>query len=106
MSRLRAHETSRSWVWLYSRLFRFFNFHALKFNSNTVLMLVWAATTLFFLRSFETRRALDAVLAGICAAMAMYGKYWLIVLLLGLAIAGARILAVPIIPVRGRPCAA
>ena len=65
----------------------FFNFHALKFNSNTVLMPVWAATTLFFLRSFETRRGLDAVLAGICAAMAMYGKYWSIVLLLGLAIA-------------------
>ena len=34
----------------------FFNFHALKFNPNTVLMPLWAATTLWFLRSFETRR--------------------------------------------------
>ena len=42
----------------------FFNFHALKFNVNTVLMPVWAATTLWFLRSFETRRPLDAALAG------------------------------------------
>ena len=31
----------------------FFNFHALKFNSNSVLMPLWAATTLFFLRSLE-----------------------------------------------------
>src|ERR1700726_1249319 len=65
----------------------FFNFHALKFNPNTVLMPLWAATTLFFLRSFETRRLLDAALAGFFAALAMYGKYWSIVLLLGLALA-------------------
>jgi dolichyl-phosphate-mannose-protein mannosyltransferase len=65
----------------------FFNFHALKFNANTVLMPLWAGTTLLFLRSFETRRVLDAALAGLCAAAAMYGKYWSAVLLLGLAIA-------------------
>ena len=65
----------------------FFNFHALKFNPNTVLMPLWAATTLFFLRSFETRRLLDAALAGCFAALAMYGKYWSVVLLLGLALA-------------------
>jgi 4-amino-4-deoxy-L-arabinose transferase-like glycosyltransferase len=65
----------------------FFNFHALKFNSNTVLMPLWAATTLLFLRSFETRRVIDAALAGLAAAAAMYGKYWSILLLAGLAIA-------------------
>jgi hypothetical protein len=65
----------------------FFNFHALKFNSNTVLMPLWAGTTFLFLRSFETRRVLDAALAGLCAAAAMYGKYWSAVLLLGLALA-------------------
>jgi hypothetical protein len=65
----------------------FFNFHALKFNANTVLMPLWAGTTLLFLRSFKTRRALDAALAGLCAAAAMYGKYWSAVLLLGLAMA-------------------
>jgi 4-amino-4-deoxy-L-arabinose transferase-like glycosyltransferase len=71
----------------------FFNFHALKFNVNTVLMPLWAATTLWFLRSFETRRTLDAALAGIGAAAAMYGKYWSVFLLLGLgtaALADAR----------------
>src|SRR5260221_11219300 len=65
----------------------FFNFHALKFNQNSVLLPLWAATTLWFLRSFETRRVLDAALAGLGAAAAMYGKYWSIFLLLGLGIA-------------------
>ena len=37
----------------------FFNFHALKFNVNTVLMPAWAATTLWFLRSYtDAQRAL------------------------------------------------
>src|SRR6516164_5149773 len=65
----------------------FFNFHGLKFNVNTVLLPLWAATTLWFLRSFETRRVLDAALAGLGAAVAMYGKYWSVFLLLGLGIA-------------------
>jgi hypothetical protein len=62
----------------------FFNFHALKFNANTVLIPLWAATTWWFLRSFETRSILYAALAGLAAAAAMLGKYWSIVLLLGL----------------------
>lgn len=65
----------------------FFNFHALKFNANTVLIPVWAATTLCFLRSFETRSPRWAALAGLAAAAAMLGKYWSIVLLGGLALA-------------------
>ena len=65
----------------------FFNFHALKFNQNTLLMPLWAATTLFFLRSFETRRVMDAALAGVTAAAAMYGKYWSIFLIAGLGVA-------------------
>src|SRR5215468_366179 len=65
----------------------FFNFHALKFNANTVMLPLWAATTALFLRSFETRRAGVAALAGLAAAAAMLGKYWSVVLLLGLGIA-------------------
>ena len=65
----------------------FFNFHALKFNVNTVLMPLWAVTTLWFLRSFETRRPLDAALAGLAAAASMYGKYWSVFLLIGLGLA-------------------
>jgi 4-amino-4-deoxy-L-arabinose transferase-like glycosyltransferase len=65
----------------------FFNFHALKFNANTMLMPLWAATTLWFLRSFERRDPLSAALAGVAAAAAMLGKYWSIVLLAGLVFA-------------------
>ena len=65
----------------------FFNFHALKFNVNTVLMPLWAVTTFWFLRSYKTRSALYAALAGIGAAGCMLGKYWSVFLLAGLAIA-------------------
>jgi len=62
----------------------FFNFHALKFNANTVLLPLWAATTLCFLRSYERRSMLWAALAGVFAAASMLGKYWSVFLLLGL----------------------
>lgn len=65
----------------------FFNFHALKYNANTVLVPLWAATTWCFLRSYERRSAGWAALAGLFAAGAMLGKYWSIFLLAGLAIA-------------------
>ncbi len=65
----------------------FFNFHALKYNVNTVLMPLWAMTTLCFLRSVETRSTLWAALAGLAAAGSMLGKYWSVFLLAGLAIA-------------------
>jgi len=65
----------------------FYNFHALKFNANAVMIPLWAAATALFLRSYETRRPGAAALAGLAAAAAMLGKYWSIVLLLGLGIA-------------------
>jgi hypothetical protein len=65
----------------------FFNFHALKFNVNTVLLPAWAATTFWFLRSYKTRGAGWAALAGLGAAACMLGKYWSVFLLAGLVIA-------------------
>src|SRR5262245_58599963 len=65
----------------------FFNFHALKYNANTVMIPLWAATTALFLRSYETRAPVWAVCAGLAAAAAMLGKYWTVVLLLGLGLA-------------------
>ena len=65
----------------------FFNFHALKFNANTVLLPLWAAATLCFIRSFETRKPGWAAAAGLCAAAAMLGKYWSLFLLAGLGLA-------------------
>jgi 4-amino-4-deoxy-L-arabinose transferase-like glycosyltransferase len=68
-------------------LIPFFNFHALKFNPNTVLLPLWAATALWFIRSFESRNRVDAALAGVGAAACMMGKYWSIFLLIGLGFA-------------------
>ena len=65
----------------------FFNFHALKYNANTVMIPLWAATTWLFLRAFTTRGIVVAALAGLAAAAAMLGKYWSVVLLAGLGIA-------------------
>jgi 4-amino-4-deoxy-L-arabinose transferase-like glycosyltransferase len=68
-------------------LIPFFNFHALKFNVNTVLMPSWAMTTFWFLRSYKTRSRVYAVLAGVAAAACMLGKYWSVFLLVGLVVA-------------------
>jgi 4-amino-4-deoxy-L-arabinose transferase-like glycosyltransferase len=65
----------------------FFNFFSLNYNHNTLLMPLWAMTTLFFLRSFQTRHLGFAALAGLAAGMAMLGKYWTFTLLAGLALA-------------------
>ena len=65
----------------------FFNFHALKFNVNTVLLPAWAAATFWFLRSYKTRGAGWAALAGVGAAACMLGKYWSVFLLAGLVVA-------------------
>ena len=65
----------------------FFNFHALKFNVNTLLMPLWAVTTFWFLRSFKTYNSAYAALAGVGAGFCMVSKYWSICLLGGLAVA-------------------
>src|SRR5262249_30978387 len=57
-------------------LVSFYNFLALKFNANSVLIPLWAATTWWFLISFETRNIGFAALAGLAAGAAMLGKYW------------------------------
>jgi 4-amino-4-deoxy-L-arabinose transferase-like glycosyltransferase len=68
-------------------LIPFYNFHALKFNANTVLLPAWAATTFWFLRSYETRSAFYSALSGVGAAACMLGKYWSVFLIAGLIIA-------------------
>jgi hypothetical protein len=62
----------------------FYNFHAIKFNVNTVLLPTWAATTFWFLRSYRSRSAFYAALTGIGMAGCMLGKYWSVFLVVGL----------------------
>lgn len=64
-----------------------FSFQPLKFNSNALLMPVWAAASYLFLRSFAERSLLWGALAGAGAAFAMLTKYWSIFLILAFIIA-------------------
>jgi uncharacterized membrane protein len=68
-------------------LIPFFNFIALKYNANAVLLPLWAATIYCFLRAFERPGWLWGALAGIGAGASMLGKYWSIVLVAGLGLA-------------------
>jgi 4-amino-4-deoxy-L-arabinose transferase-like glycosyltransferase len=65
-----------------------FNLQPLKFNSNALLIPVWAGATYFFLRSYSSRTLLAGALAGVGAAVAMLTKYWSVFLIVGFA-AGA-----------------
>jgi 4-amino-4-deoxy-L-arabinose transferase-like glycosyltransferase len=57
------------------------------FNANTLQAPFWTLATLFFLQSFETRRAPPAALAGLAAAGAVLTKYFGGFLPMGLAVA-------------------
>lgn len=99
-----ASATSALWIaWIFSKrwldpdkrvaglalltLVPFFNFLAIKYNANLVLVPFWALTTYCFLISYSTRSLWFAALTGAGAAACMLGKYWSIFLLAGLAIA-------------------
>jgi hypothetical protein len=58
-----------------------YQFHAQRFNANTVLLATWPIATYCFLRSFETREIRWAVAAGATAALAMLGKYYSVFLI-------------------------
>ncbi|MEH2510631.1 hypothetical protein V1291_001985 [Nitrobacteraceae bacterium AZCC 1564] len=66
-----------------------YQFHAPRFNANTVLLATWPLATYCFLRSFETRKLLWSIAAGAASALAMLGKYYSVFLLVGFVIAAA-----------------
>jgi 4-amino-4-deoxy-L-arabinose transferase-like glycosyltransferase len=76
-----VHGDKRAIVLLLLMLSPVYQFHAQRFNANTVLLAVWPLATLCFLRSFETRRIGWAVAAGVVTAAAMLGKYYSVFLL-------------------------
>ncbi len=53
----------------------YYNFSAVKFNTDQMQLPFWAFTGLFFYRSVKRGRALDWVLAGACLAGAFWSKY-------------------------------
>lgn len=72
---------SRAVVLLLLMLLPAYQFHAQRFNANTVLLAVWPMATYCFLRSFESRTIGWAAAAGVMSALAMLGKYYSIFLL-------------------------
>src|SRR5450631_1260371 len=74
-------------VLLLLMLLPIYQFHAQRFNANTVLLAVWPLATYCFLRSFETRRIGWSAAAGAMAALAMLGKYYSVFLLGGFLLA-------------------
>ncbi len=64
-----------------------YQFHAQRFNANSVLLAVWPLATFCFLRSFETRATLWSIATGALCALAMLGKYYSIFLIVGFAFA-------------------
>jgi 4-amino-4-deoxy-L-arabinose transferase-like glycosyltransferase len=77
----------RAIVLLLLMLLPAYQFHAQRFNANTVLLAIWPLATYCFLRSFETRQIKWAAAAGALAAVAMLGKYYSVFLLGGFALA-------------------
>ncbi|HEV2955420.1 MAG TPA: glycosyltransferase family 39 protein [Xanthobacteraceae bacterium] len=63
-----------------------FNLQPLKFNSNALLIPVWAGATWLFLRSYCSRTLIAGALAGAGAAVAMLTKYWSVFLIVGFAV--------------------
>ncbi|WP_368367110.1 glycosyltransferase family 39 protein [Bradyrhizobium commune] len=64
-----------------------YQFHAQRFNANSVLLATWPLATWCFLRAFETRNTFWAVAAGCATALAMAGKYYSVFLVASFAFA-------------------
>ncbi|WP_315835095.1 glycosyltransferase family 39 protein [Bradyrhizobium prioriisuperbiae] len=64
-----------------------YQFHAQRFNANSILLAAWPLATYCFLRSFETRAFGWSVAAGLCAALAMLGKHYSVFLVAGFVLA-------------------
>lgn len=73
----------RAVVLLLLMLVPVYQFHAEKFNANSVLLAVWPLATYCFLRSFEQRTTFWSVATGVLCAAAMLGKYYSIFLIAG-----------------------
>nr|WP_041757302.1 glycosyltransferase family 39 protein [Bradyrhizobium sp. ORS 278] len=66
-----------------------YQFHAQRFNANSVQLATWPLATYCFLRAFESRTMLWSVAAGVTAAITVLGKYYSIFLLMSFALAAA-----------------
>ncbi len=77
----------RALVLLLAMLMPVYQFHAQRFNANSVQLALWPLAVYFFLRSFESRHLVWAVLTGVFCALAMLSKYYSIFLVASLVFA-------------------
>ncbi len=77
----------RAIVLLLLLLLPVYQFHAQRFNANSVLFALWPLAVYCFLRSFETRQFSWAVAAGIFGGLCVLGKYYSAFLIVGFAVA-------------------
>jgi 4-amino-4-deoxy-L-arabinose transferase-like glycosyltransferase len=77
----------RAIVLLLLMLLPAYQFHAQRFNANTVLLAIWPLATYFFLRAYESRTLGWSIAVGVATALAMLGKYYSIFLVLSFVIA-------------------
>ena len=59
----------------------FYQFNALRFNANTILLSIWPWTMYFFVRSIEKPRLIPALACGLLAGFALLSKYFAVVLI-------------------------
>jgi hypothetical protein len=65
----------------------FYNFRAIYYNANSILLSLWPWAAYFFVRALQSGRALDGFLFGIFAAAALLAKYYSALLLLSCLVA-------------------
>ena len=64
-----------------------YQFHAQRFNANTVLLAMWPLATWCFLRAYGSRQLGWSIAVGALTALAMLGKYYSIFLVLSFVVA-------------------
>ncbi|HYA73026.1 MAG TPA: glycosyltransferase family 39 protein [Roseiarcus sp.] len=75
-----AESEKRSAATLLLLLTPFYTFLSYKYNANSIFLSIWPWTLYFFLRSIDGRALLDAVLFGLCMALALLSKYYALIL--------------------------
>lgn len=65
---------------------QYYNFHAIDFNDNTLELATWGLTTLFFYQALCENKVRDWLLTGFCAGLGMMTKYYIVMLLLPMAL--------------------
>jgi 4-amino-4-deoxy-L-arabinose transferase-like glycosyltransferase len=65
---------------------QYYNFHAIDFDDNTIELCLWALTTLYFYNALQQQKYRDWILTGLFAGLGMMTKYYIVMLLVAMAL--------------------